>query len=119
MVRHNIWPSPTFGMAELSSRLLEGGRTVITVRGDAAQAKRLLASVKGVHEVDPIDAAEPGTDVATFQVDADRDIREDACRTLILGNIGVLEVSRSERELESIFLRLAKPDSAEDARGHA
>jgi len=105
--------------AELSSRLLEGGRTVITVRGDAAQAKRLLTSVKGVSAVEPIDAAEPGADVATFQVDADRDIREDACRTLILGNIGVLEVSRSERELESIFLRLAKPDSAEDARGHA
>src|SRR6185503_6960614 len=54
--------------AELSSRLLEGGRTVITIRGDAAQAKRLLASVKGVHEVDPVEAAEPGADIATFQV---------------------------------------------------
>jgi ABC-2 type transport system ATP-binding protein len=97
---------------ELSSRLLEGGRVIITVRGDSAQAKRLLGSVKGVRHVESIEAAEPGDDIATLQIDAERDIREDACRTLILGNIGVLEISRSERELESIFLRLAKPEDA-------
>jgi len=102
--------------AELSSRLLEGGRVVITIRGDAAQAKRLLGSVKGVSHVESLDAVETGPNVATFQVDAERDIREDACRTLILGDIGVLEVSRSERELESIFLRLAKPDAVAEAK---
>jgi len=105
--------------AELSSRLLEGGRVVITVHGDGAQAKRLLATVKGVRHVESLDAAEPGADVATFQIDAERDIREDACRTLILGNIGVLDVSRSERELESIFLRLAKPEAGAQAKGNA
>jgi gliding motility-associated transport system ATP-binding protein len=97
--------------AELSSRLLEGTRLTITVRGDAGQAKRLLASVKGVRNVEPISTVEPGENVATFAVDAEKDVREDVCRTLVLGNIGILALSRSGGELESIFLRLAKPES--------
>ncbi len=97
--------------AELSSRLLEGGSLMVTVRGDAAQAKRLIASVKGVKTVEPADPSEPGDNVATLAVDAERDVREDVCRTLVLGNIGILGLSRGEKELESIFLRLAKPES--------
>jgi ABC-2 type transport system ATP-binding protein len=96
--------------AELSSRLLEGAQLLVTVRGDAAQSKRLIASVKGVRTVEVGTAAEPGDNVTTFQIDAERDVREDVCRTLVLGNIGILGMARSERELESIFLRLAKPE---------
>jgi ABC-2 type transport system ATP-binding protein len=83
----------------------------VTIRGDAAQGKRLIASVKGVKNVDIGAPAEPGENVATLAIDAERDVREDVCRTLVLGDIGVLGLSRSERELESIFLRLAKPES--------
>jgi ABC-2 type transport system ATP-binding protein len=96
--------------AELSSRLASGGRVAVTVRGDAAQARHLLTAIKGVQGVEVTSHAEGGPDVATFLIDADRDIREDACRILVLGNLGVLEVAKSERELESIFLRLAKPE---------
>jgi ABC-2 type transport system ATP-binding protein len=105
--------------AELSTRLVEGGRVVLSIRGDAAQAKRLLLTVKGVRGVESLDPSESGADIATFQVDAERDVREDACRTLVLANIGVLEMSRSERELESIFLRLAKPESGVTPQGEA
>ena len=96
--------------AELSTQLLEGGRLAVTIRGDAGQCKRLLASVKGVKNVELIEPAEPGDHVASFAIEAERDVREDVCRTLVLGNIGILGLSRSEHELESIFLRLAKPD---------
>ena len=105
--------------AELSSRLLEGGSLTVTIRGDAAQGKRLLASVKGVKSVDVGEASEPGENVATLTIDAERDVREDVCRTLVLGNIGILGLSRSERELESIFLRLAKPESNGHEKGAA
>jgi ABC-2 type transport system ATP-binding protein len=105
--------------AELSTRLLEGGRLVVTVRGDGAQAKRLITSVKGVRSVEVVDPSEPGENVASLAIDAERDIREDVCRTLVLGNIGILGLSRSERELESIFLRLAKPESNGQAKGAA
>ena len=88
---------------------------MVTIRGDAAQGKRLISTVKGVKNVDLGDPAEPGENVVTLLVDAERDVREDVCRTLVLGNIGILGLARSERELESIFLRLAQPD----ANGHA
>jgi ABC-2 type transport system ATP-binding protein len=96
--------------AELSSRLLEGTSVTVTVRGDGAQVKRLLTSVKGVRNVEVASPSEPGENVATLNIDAERDVREDVCRTLVLGNVGILALSRSERELESIFLRLAKPE---------
>jgi ABC-2 type transport system ATP-binding protein len=94
--------------AELSSRLTESKRIVVTVRGDAAQARRLCASVAGVETVEIAMAQEPGAGLAALRIGATRDVREDLCRTLVLANIGILEVVRSERELESIFLRLAQ-----------
>jgi hypothetical protein len=42
-------------------------------------------------------------------------VREELCKALVLANIGVLEIAKSERELESIFLRLSKPSSKETA----
>ncbi len=103
--------------AELVTRLLEGGRLMVTIRGDALQGKKLLTSVKGVRNIAVIDPTEQGDNVATLEIEAERDVREDVCRTLVLGNIGVLGMTRDERELESIFLRLAKPDSNGHAKG--
>jgi ABC-2 type transport system ATP-binding protein len=94
---------------ELSNRLLEGGSIVVTVRGDGAQAKRLLSALKGVRSVETVNGPHHGA-VTTLRVDAERDIREDACRTLVLADVGILELTRSERELESIFLSLARPE---------
>jgi gliding motility-associated transport system ATP-binding protein len=105
--------------AELSSRLLEGARIVVTVRGDAAGARKLLAAIKGVRSVEAIAATESGADLHSFQIDAERDLREEVSRTLVLGNLGVVELTRSERELESIFLRLAKPEANGQAKGSA
>jgi ABC-2 type transport system ATP-binding protein len=70
-----------------------------------------------VKNIEIIDPAEPGEHVASLAIDAERDVREDVCRTLVLGNIGILGLSRSERELESIFLRLARPDSNGHPKG--
>jgi ABC-2 type transport system ATP-binding protein len=94
--------------AELSSRLIESRRIVVTVRGDGAQARRLLVGIAGVDAVEPADPQEEGPNISALRVAASRDVREDVCRTLVLANIGILGVSRSERELESIFLRLAQ-----------
>jgi len=103
---------------ELSTRLLEGGSVVITVRGDGAQAKRLLTTVKDVSSVEILDSSRHAG-ITTLRVDAARDIREDACRTLVLADIGILELMRSERELESIFLTLARPEGRTENGGHA
>ncbi|MET0595082.1 MAG: ABC transporter ATP-binding protein [Polyangiaceae bacterium] len=98
---------------ELSSRVLEGGSILVTVRGDGHQAKRLLTTVKDVRSVEIVQGPQHGT-FTTLKIDAERDIREDACRTLVLADIGILELTRSERELESIFLTLARPESGKN-----
>jgi len=95
--------------AELSTRLLEGSRVAVTVRGNHEEAERLLTALPGVRTVERLPQAEAGGAVTTLQIDADRDVREDVARVLVQGGVGVLELARSERELESIFLRLAKP----------
>ena len=95
--------------ADLSTRFLEESRIVLTARGKVADAQRLLLAIKGVHRVDVVDPAADGPEVATYQIEAQRDVREEICRSLVLANIGVLEIARSEKELESIFLRLARP----------
>lgn len=98
--------------AELSARILGGKRVLLTARGTAEAVKKVALGVPGVRAADPVAPAEPGEGIVTLRVDAERDIREDLCRTLVEKNVGVLEVSRSEHELESIFLRLAKDKGA-------
>jgi ABC-2 type transport system ATP-binding protein len=99
---------------DLSTRFLEQSQIVLVARGKTADVERLVGGVKGIKGVKMVEMGSQGADVATYEIDAQRDAREDVCRALVQGNIGVLEISRSERELESIFLRLAKP-----ARGSA
>jgi ABC-2 type transport system ATP-binding protein len=93
--------------AELSQGLLGGSRVELTVRtGSEAQARELLAKLEGVRNVTPLAPREAGPDIVTLRVEADRDVREAACRSLVGAGLGVLEVVRREHELESIFLRL-------------
>ncbi|WP_437747841.1 ABC transporter ATP-binding protein [Sorangium sp. So ce302] len=101
---------------ELSAKLLHGVRVELTVRGpaaegagrgEAARALELAREVEGVTSVEQVTTNEPGGDVVSFAVEADRDVRAALCAELVQAGIGILEVKRSERELESVFLRLA------------
>ncbi|WP_437555112.1 ABC transporter ATP-binding protein [Sorangium sp. So ce367] len=99
---------------ELSAKLLHGVRVELTVRGpegadrgEAARALELARAVEGVTSVEQLTTTEPGGDVVSFAVEANRDVRAALCAELVQAGIGILEVKRSERELESVFLRLA------------
>ncbi|WP_437987741.1 ABC transporter ATP-binding protein [Sorangium sp. So ce117] len=99
---------------ELSAKLLHGVRVELTVRGpegagrgEAARALDITRAVEGVTSVEQLTTTEPGGDVVSFAVEADRDVRAALCAELVQAGIGILEVKRSERELESVFLRLA------------
>jgi ABC-2 type transport system ATP-binding protein len=105
---------------ELSAKLLHGVRVELTVRGTAAEsagyrdakggtarAMEIAVEMEGVTAVEPLAASEPGSDVVSFAVEADRDVRAALCAELVKAGVGILEVKRSEHELESVFLRLA------------
>jgi ABC-2 type transport system ATP-binding protein len=93
--------------SELSRSLLGGTRVELTVRTDSeARAREALAKLEGVREVALVAPREAGPHIVTLRLEADRDVREAACRSLVGAGLGVLEVVRREHELESIFLRL-------------
>jgi ABC-2 type transport system ATP-binding protein len=94
---------------DLSTRFLEQSRILLTVRGSVAEGQRLLSGISGVLKVEVVENGANGPGINTYQIEAERDVREEACKALVNGNLGVLEISRSEKELESIFLRLARP----------
>lgn len=100
---------------ELSRSLLGASHVELTVRtDDAERAKGLLSTVEGVRSVESVAPRETGERVASFRVEADADVREGLCRALVGAGMGVLEVVRGKRELESVFLRLTAPEEAED-----
>ncbi len=93
--------------AELSRSVLGGAQTEVTIRSlDPTLAERVLAAIDGVRRLERIAPREPGEFVATFRLEADRDVRESIVRALVSEGIGLLEMVRSQHELESIFLRL-------------
>jgi ABC-2 type transport system ATP-binding protein len=93
--------------AELSGKLLRGVRAEVTVRGTEREARAIAEKLQGVVTVEATAPAEPGDGLVRLVVEADHDVREALSKALIDAGIGVLQLSRSERELESVFLRLA------------
>jgi ABC-2 type transport system ATP-binding protein len=99
---------------ELSKSLIGGTQVDLTVRTDSeGRARELLSKLEGVRSVQRISARESGHDVVTFRVQAERDVREAVCKTLVGANMGMLEMVRRKDELESIFLRLTAADDKE------
>jgi ABC-2 type transport system ATP-binding protein len=100
---------------ELSARLTEGVRCNLTLRAKVASTAvdSLLRSVDGVSDVEILEADEPGADVASYVVTAGRDVRDALCRALVGADVSILALSRSERELERVFLELSRtPEQA-------
>jgi ABC-2 type transport system ATP-binding protein len=101
--------------SELSTRLLGGMRVLVTVRGDAAKARETIDKIAGVTHVESVAPTEAGASIATLNVESSKDVREELCRALVGAGVGLVEVARSERELESIFLKLAGDVASKEA----
>ncbi len=105
--------------AELSEKLLHGMLLDVTVRLgdglDASDVEATLASLGGVADVEEIEPTEPGKNIASFRVQSSREIRDALCRALVAAQMPILHLARSERELESVFLELSRPDGGADA----
>ena len=99
--------------AELSTKLLRGVRAEVTITGDIARALQIARDLEGVTSASQVKASELGDGITSLQIEGDRDVREALCRVLVGAGIGVLELRRNDRELESVFLRLAGSAHAE------
>jgi ABC-2 type transport system ATP-binding protein len=96
--------------SELARSMLRGLEIELTVRSGAPSSpervRELIGRIGGIASVRALDSREAGAGVMTFRIEADRDVREALSRTLVQNDLGILELVRSRRELESIFLKL-------------
>jgi len=99
--------------AELSALLLEGLRIRVTVRvpgaaDDAAEAraKAILTGVDGVVGVETMTTPEAGDGLACFRVETKTDVRAHLVKAVVGAGLDLLELSRQDQQLESVFLRL-------------
>jgi ABC-2 type transport system ATP-binding protein len=105
--------------SELSTQLLQNVRVEVTARhprddyrSAAERVRTLLAAIPGVVSVErePDEVTQVGEGLSTYLVEAQGDVREAICETLVKNAVGVLELKRRERALESVFLQLASSD---------
>jgi ABC-2 type transport system ATP-binding protein len=102
--------------ADLKAKLHVGYRVAITVTGTATkgyrdrdEAAEIAMRVPGVKHAETLAPAEQGEGVTTLGIDAEHDVRAELVKALVEAGLGVLQVGAGERELESVFLELAKP----------
>jgi ABC-2 type transport system ATP-binding protein len=100
----------------------QGMKIEVTVRGtgpsaDVAEAaSAVLSELRAVREVRIRKPSEPGEGIATLAISSDADVRDLVCRTLVHSALGILELTRAERELENAFLQLlASGPGADDS----
>lgn len=97
--------------AELGERWLSGIRVEVLVRCpagmDVDKCLSQIRDVPGIAEVVRHEPREPGERLAAFEVQMKGDQREALVTKLVTQNFGVLQLSRSHRDLETVFLQLS------------
>lgn len=88
---------------ELSRKFTRRMRLRLQVRGPAVQVVECLQGQRGV---DAVETSRQEGDVAVCALTLSEDVREELARTLVGRDFGVLEMSRTDLELESVFIQL-------------
>ena len=99
--------------AELSARWLSGMRVEVVARHPAGTELPkfwdAVRELKGVIEVVPREPREIGPNLVTFELQTETDVREAVIAFLVQRGFGVLQITRSHRDLENVFLQLSEP----------
>jgi ABC-2 type transport system ATP-binding protein len=102
---------------ELGERWLSGMRVDVLVRypvaTDVGQCLSEIRRLPGVTEVIEHEAREPGQCLLAFEALMKGDQREALVANLVSRKFGVLQLSRSHRDLETVFLQLSESRGAE------
>jgi ABC-2 type transport system ATP-binding protein len=103
---------------ELTEQLLRGMRIHVTARKPGAsdparEAAAKLSALAQVERAEPRPPAEMGEGIATLRVVASGDVRSEVAQALVGSGFELLELSRSTRELESVFLELSGAQTRE------
>jgi ABC-2 type transport system ATP-binding protein len=103
--------------AELVTRLSTGQMFEVWVTATATwSAPRLVQTLQGIAHVKHVgEGRAPEAGVVAVVVETDRDVRSAIAKTIVENGGELLNLSRSERELENVFAMLAKPRTSDVA----
>jgi len=105
--------------AELGARWLSSMRVEVLVRHPAGtdldSLWQSLRELDGVIEVVTKEPREHGERLLTFELALKQDIREAVIALLVSKGFGVLQLTRSHRDLENVFLQLSDPGKTQAA----
>jgi ABC-2 type transport system ATP-binding protein len=108
--------------AELTAHLAGSKQVLLTVRCPEPARPRLeqvLSAIAEVTAVKATAATEVGADVCSYEISCQSEVRERVVAAAVSAGAGVLQIARAEKELESVFLRLAGEGSRRAAKGDA
>jgi ABC-2 type transport system ATP-binding protein len=101
---------------ELSVRWLSGMRVELLVRypqgTDLPAFLRSMHQMEGIVEITQHETREPGSNLLAIEVQMKGDFREALIERLVAQRFGVLQLSRSRRDLETVFLQLSEARGA-------
>lgn len=91
----------------LLKQVENGGRDLeLLVEGDGREAEELLSEIEAVRSIEAREGTEEGTTVLTLHILPETDIRNQVIRTLVEGEMPILEIKSAGKSLEDIFLEL-------------
>jgi ABC-2 type transport system ATP-binding protein len=72
-----------------------------------------VRQLDGVIDVSQKEPREPGENLVTFELQLQKDVREAVIAFLVTRGFGVLQLTRSHRDLETVFLQLSEPSKTQ------
>ncbi len=100
--------------ADLASKMQGSSRTIVAVKAKAESSDDDVANT--LREIDLVtDVSIGGSEegATLYEITSSGEVRADACRTLVASGHDILQVTRSHRELENIFIKLVKKGAAD------
>jgi ABC-2 type transport system ATP-binding protein len=95
--------------ADLASQMESTGRTLVAVKPKRdATDLQVAASLRGIKVVTEVTVSGSEDGATVFEVSSSDDVRAEICRVLVAEGHDILQLARSQRELENIFLQLVK-----------
>ncbi len=95
--------------AELASKMESGARTMVAVKPkEGVDVLAVAACLRKIEGVDEVTASGSDEGATVFEVASKVDVRAEICRALVAQGHDILQLARSQRELENIFLQLVR-----------
>lgn len=99
---------------ELQDRMRGTSEQIVTVLGEREQAEEILKKLDAVERFTFEDGEEEGSILIRLEVKENADIRKELSVALAGAGMPILSMSRSEKSLEDIFLKLTEVGASDD-----